>query len=171
MRGIWIILPSMSLKTATTSILGKTSPLKYSFDLVGPDQPNKKPLVTRTFSDSFKEGSYRGCGRQVISKLLFKTVSNFLVPKPNNQWRPVIELSFLNNFIIIFKFKMDTPEKIRASTEKGHWVFSLDRKNPYFHKPIYSKSQKYLRMECLRNLYQFRVLPFGINMAPWFSQE
>ena len=51
----------------------KTSPVKYSFDSVGLD---KKPVVTRTILDSFGEGNYRGCGRQVVSKLLFKTVSS-----------------------------------------------------------------------------------------------
>ena len=66
---------------------------------------------------------------------------------------------------------METPEKIRAPTKKGHWVFSLDQKDPYFHKPFYHKFQKYQGMECLGNFYQFRALPFGIKMTPWLSQE
>ena len=46
----------------------------------------------------------------------------FLVPKPGNRWRPVIDLSSLNKFLAIPKFKMKTPESIRASLRKGEWV-------------------------------------------------
>ena len=41
----------------------------------------------------------------------------FLVPNPGNCWRPVIDLSSLNKFLAIPKFK--TPESIRASLNKG----------------------------------------------------
>ena len=39
----------------------------------------------------------------------------FLVPKPHQRWRPVIDLSRLNTFLHIEKFKMETPESIRTS--------------------------------------------------------
>ena len=31
-------------------------------------------------------------------------------PKPENKWRPVIDLSHLNTFLQVQKFKMETPE-------------------------------------------------------------
>ena len=39
----------------------------------------------------------------------------FLVPKPGNRWRPVIDLSSLNHYLMVSKFKMETPESIRTS--------------------------------------------------------
>ena len=39
----------------------------------------------------------------------------FLVPKPNNKWRPILDLSKLNLFLKVEKFKMETPETIRTS--------------------------------------------------------
>ena len=54
----------------------------------------------------------------------------FLVPKPGNRWRPVIDLSSLNKFLAIPKFKMETPESIRASLRKGEWVTDA-----YLHVP------------------------------------
>ena len=56
----------------------------------------------------------------------------FSVPKPNSQWRPVTDLSLLNNYIKILKFKMDTPQKVRASMKQGRWVFRLYLKDAYF---------------------------------------
>ena len=65
--------------------------------------------------------------------------------KPGNRWRPVIDLSSLNKFLAISKFKMETPESIRASLRKGEWVTSIDLTNAYLHMPIHTQSQKYLR--------------------------
>ena len=39
----------------------------------------------------------------------------FLVPKPNNKWGPILDLSNLNKFLKEEKFKMETPETIRTS--------------------------------------------------------
>ena len=43
----------------------------------------------------------------------------FLVPKPNNKWRPILDLSRLNLFLKADKFKMETPETIRTSLQQG----------------------------------------------------
>ena len=68
----------------------------------------------------------------------------FLVPKPNNRWRPILDLSKLNLFLRVEKFKMETPETIRTSPQQGEWVTSVDFKDAYFHIPIQEQSRKYL---------------------------
>ena len=60
----------------------------------------------------------------------------FLVPKPNNRWRPLLDLSKLNLFLKAEKFKMETPETIRTSLQQGEWVTSIDFKDAYLHIPI-----------------------------------
>ena len=69
----------------------------------------------------------------------------FLVPKPNNKWRPILDLSKVNLFLKVEKFKMETPETIRTSLQQGEWVTSVDFKDAYFHIPIQEQSRKYLR--------------------------
>ena len=88
----------------------------------------------------------------------------FLVPKPNNQWRSVINPGLPNNYVKIPKLKMDTPQKVWAFIRIGRWVFSLDLKDAFFRIPINLASKKFLRMELLGTV-QFRALPFGISMA------
>ena len=80
--------------------------------------------------------------------------------------RPVIDLSTLNKFLAIPKFKMETPESIRASLRKGEWVTSIDLTNAYLHVPIHTQSQKYLRFHFQGITYQFTSLPFGLATAP-----
>ena len=52
-----------------------------------------------------------------------------LVPKPNNRWRPILDLSTLNTFLNTESFKMETPETIRTSLQAGEWVTSIDFKD------------------------------------------
>ena len=90
----------------------------------------------------------------------------FLVPKPENKWRPILDLSNLNFFLKTEKFKMETPETIRTSLQKGEWVTSVDFKDAYFHIPIQERSRKYLRFHIQGQTYQFKALPFGLSTAP-----
>ena len=69
----------------------------------------------------------------------------FLVLKPNNWWRPLLDLSTLNTFLNTESFKMETPETIRTSLQIGEWVTSIDFKDAYIHIPIHSQSKKYMR--------------------------
>ena len=90
----------------------------------------------------------------------------FLVPKPGNRWRPVIDLSSLNKYLEIPRFKMETPESIRASLRKGEWITSIDLTDAYLRIPIHRSSQKFLRFHHRGVTYQFTSLPFGLATAP-----
>ena len=90
----------------------------------------------------------------------------FLVPKSNQRWRPILDLSHLNLFLKPGTFKMETPETIRLSLQKGEWVTSLDFSDAYFHIPISQRSRKYLRFFLGSKAYQFTALPFGLATAP-----
>ena len=86
----------------------------------------------------------------------------FLVPKPKNKWRPILDLSKLNLYL-----KMETPETIRTSLLQGEWVTSIDFKDAYFHIPIQEQSRKYHRFHGQGQTYQFKALPFSLSTAPW----
>ena len=90
----------------------------------------------------------------------------FLVPKPNNKWRPILDLSKLDLFLKAEKFKMETLETIRTSLQQGEWVTSIDFRDTYFHIPIQEQSRKYLRFHVQGQTYQFKALPFGLSTAP-----
>ncbi len=92
--------------------------------------------------------------------------SIFLVPKPNGQVRPVFNLSKINLFIVCPHFKMETARSIQEALLPGEYVISIDLKDAYFHIPIHPKFRRYLRFYFQGVVYQFRVLPFGINIAP-----
>ena len=85
----------------------------------------------------------------------------FLVEKVIRGWRPVIDLSSLNNFVTIMKFRMETV----VSVCRGDWIFPLDLQNAYFQIPDH-RSRLYLRFCFESHVYQFKVLCFGLSTAP-----
>ena len=64
----------------------------------------------------------------------------FVVQKPD-KWRPILDLSNLNQFLKVQKFKMETPETICTSPQQGECVTSIDFKDAYFHIPIQKQSE------------------------------
>jgi len=92
----------------------------------------------------------------------------FVVPKKaKGEWRPILDLSTLNTHIQCPTFKMDTAEKVRQASTRGQWATSLDLVDAYLHMPIAPTFRKYLRFVVGDKVYQYRVLPAGLNLAPW----
>ena len=109
--------------------------------------------------------------KQVVEKVRVQSSLRFynrlfIVPKPNQKWRPILDLSALNRFFKVKTFKMETPESIRLSLQPGEWVTSLNFSDAYFHIPITPSSRKILRFYYQDQTFQFRALPFGLSTAP-----
>ena len=91
----------------------------------------------------------------------------FLVPKKNGKMRPVFDLSALNVYLHVLRFKMLTTRQVTLILSKGDWVASLDLADAYVHIPICPISRKYLRFAYQDVVYEFHSLPFGIATAPY----
>ena len=135
----------------------------------------RSPTVISCYGNSHRNSYLLEALHQLMDKNAVELVHNqtlgffnrlFLVPKPNNKWRPILDLSKLNLFLKVEKFKMETPETIRTSLQSGEWVTSIDFKDAYFHIPIQEQSRKYLRFHVQGQTYQFKALPFGLSTAP-----
>ena len=136
------------------------------------------PLIISEYKALPKDQALANCIQSVklLSKNAIERVENvkslgfysrlFLVPKPHRRWRPVIDLSRLNTFLHVEKFKMETPESIRTSLIPGEWAASIDLSDAYLHIPIHPHSRKYLRFCHRSQVFQFTSLPFGLATAP-----
>ena len=113
------------------------------------------PLIVSEYKALQKDQALADCMQSLLSKNAIERVENvkslvfysrlFLVPKPHQRWRPVIDLSRLNTFLHVEKFKMETPESIRTSLIPVAWVSLIDLLDAYLHIPIHPNSRKYLR--------------------------
>ena len=143
-------------------------PFKAKLDQISSDSvrvqgPSKRPSLGHLYPVSPVKGRYRKGGK---CKSLGFYSRLFLVPKPRQRWGPVIDLSRLNTFLHVEKFKMETPESIRTSLIPGEWVSSIDLSDAYLHIPIHPNSRKYLRFCYKAQVFQFTSLPFGLATAP-----
>ena len=90
----------------------------------------------------------------------------FLVEKASGGWKPVIDLSHLNDFVQLTSFKMETVVSVLLSVREGDFLASLDLKDAYFQIPIHRSSRKLLRFTSVGTVYQFQALCFGLSTAP-----
>ena len=89
----------------------------------------------------------------------------FLVEKASGGWRPVIDLSHLNDFVQLTPFKMETVASVLLSVREGDFLASLDLKDAYFQIPIHGSLRKLLMFMSEGTVYQFRALCFGLSTA------
>ena len=90
----------------------------------------------------------------------------FLVEKATGGWRPVIDLSHLNDFVQLTPFKMETVASVLLSVREGDFLASLYLKDAYLQIPIHGSSRKLLRFMSEGTVYQFKALCFGLSTAP-----
>ena len=90
----------------------------------------------------------------------------FLVQKASGSWRPIIDLSTLNDYITSSHFHMETPQSVLRSIRPGDWMVSLDLQDAYLQVPVHHDSRRYLRFVVAGKSFQFRVLCFGLTTAP-----
>ena len=91
----------------------------------------------------------------------------FTVPKASGGWRPVLDLSTLNTYLVHRHFRMETAGSIRDSIRPGDWAISIDLRDAYFHLLIHEADRKFLRFVWKGQVFQFRAVPFGLAPAPW----
>ena len=165
----WEPLGSSS-NVVTTLREGYTLPFRFRPNLT------RSPNFVSKYVNPQRQSHLLEALYQLVNKNAVEPVANqnslgfynhlFMVPKPNNWWRPVLDLSTLNTFLNTESFKMETPETIRTSLQIGEWVTPIDFKDAYFHIPIHNQSRKYMRFHIQGQSYQFKALPFSLSTAP-----
>ena len=150
----------------------------YVLPFISKPKLARVPLIHSGYNALQKDQALASCIQSVLSKNAIERVENvkslgfysrvFLVPKPHQRQSPVIDLSRLNTFLLVERFKMETPESIRTSLIPGEWVSSIELSDAYLHIPIHPNSRKYLLVRfCHKSqVFQFSSLPFRLATAP-----
>ncbi len=90
----------------------------------------------------------------------------FLVPKRDGGLRPILDLRRLNFSLYKGKFKMLTIKTIMSQVQEGDWFVTIDLKDAYFHIQVVQRHRRFLRFAFGGKAYQYKVLPFGLALAP-----
>ncbi|KAG2393997.1 hypothetical protein C9374_003761 [Naegleria lovaniensis] len=90
-----------------------------------------------------------------------------LVPKKSGEYRQITDLRKVNLGVETDHFKMETLEAVAKFLKKGFWATKIDLAEGYFHIPIHPSSRRLLGFIWKGQIFQYTVLPFGLNQAPW----
>ena len=109
----------------------------------------------------------RGKIRKVLVRqpLFFSRL--FLVPKKGGSLRLIIDLSRLNKFLIVPRFKMESVWDIAVGLIPGLWACTIDLEDAYHSVPVADFFQRFLAFVVDGVVYVFTHLPFGLAVAPW----
>lgn len=88
-------------------------------------------------------------------------------PKPNGKMRLILNLKNLNQYIDTTHFKLEDFRTAIKLISKGDFMAKIDLKDAYLLINIHKDSRKYLRFMWEDITYEFNVLPFGLNTAPY----
>ena len=91
----------------------------------------------------------------------------FIVPKPNNKFRPVINLRYLNEFVQYSHFKQETFATVLDLIQQYDFLTKIDMSDAYFAIPIHPSNWKYLKFSWNSTLYSFVSMCFGLKIAPY----
>lgn len=93
--------------------------------------------------------------------------SYFVIKKPNGKSRFILNLKLLNKCIATEHFKIEDLRTTLKLISRNCFMATLDLKDAYFLIPIHASHKKFLRFRFEDKLYEFNVLPFGLNTAPF----
>ncbi len=84
----------------------------------------------------------------------------FLVPKKDGGLRPIVDLRRSKLSLYKGKFKMLTLKIIMSQ------IVTVDLKDAYFHIQVVRRHRTFLQFAFGGKAYQYKVLPFGLALAP-----
>jgi hypothetical protein len=90
-----------------------------------------------------------------------------VVAKSSGGWRLIVDCRLVNAYLPDVFFRLENLAIIPSVVKKGDFLFSTDLSDAYYHIPIHESSRKYLCIRWRGVVYQYNVLPFGLNIAPW----
>ena len=90
----------------------------------------------------------------------------FVRPKKNGEYRMILNLKALNQYVEYHHFKMDTFETALNLIKPNCFLASVDIRHAYYSVPIDEQYRKFLRFMWKGKIFQYSCLPNGLASAP-----
>ncbi len=166
----WERLPGVSLwvlrtvRSGYTLQFGRNPPRFDGVQLTVVNSVSKASVLQQELSSLLQKGAIEEVPQSDIERGFFSRY--FLVPKRDGGLRPIMDLHRLNLSLYKRKFKMLTMKTIMSQIQGGDWFVTIDLKDAYFHIQVVQRHRKFLRFAFGGKAYQYKVLPFGLALAP-----
>ncbi len=159
-----IVLGSPHDSVRLYSSVWEKSPRFDGVQLTVVNSASKASVLQQELSSLLQKGAIEEIPQSDIERGFFSRY--FLVPKRDGGLRPILDLRRLNFSLYKGKFKMLTMKTIMSQIQGGDWVVTIDLKDAYFHIQVVQRHRRFLRFAFGGKAYQYKVLPFGLALAP-----
>ncbi len=166
----WERLPGVSLwvlrtiRTGYTLKFGKNPPRFDGVHLTVVNSASKASVLQQELSSLLQKGAIEEVPQSEVERGFFSRY--FLIPKRDGGLRPILDLRLLHFSLYKGKFKMLTIKTIMSQVQEGDWFVTIDLKDAYFHIQVVRRHRRFLRFAFGGKAYQYKVLPFGLALAP-----
>ena len=92
--------------------------------------------------------------------------SMFVVPENTGGLKPILNPKHFNYYMHMPSYKMPTIRHVWQFIQHGDYTFSIDLQDAYLHIPIVKHHHHFLWFVWHNVPYQWKVLPFGLSIAP-----
>lgn len=130
-----------------------------------PYQPTYNNVENKVIDEEITKLLQQGVIKETNSHNKFLSTI-FVRPKKNGEYRMILNLKKLNEYIPYKHFKMDTFESALFLISKGTYMASIDLRHAYYSIPIAEKYQRFLCFTWNGKCYSFVCMPNGIAFAP-----
>ncbi len=142
-----------NLNRLHSSVMEK-SPRFDGVHLTVVNSASKASVLQQELSSLLQKGAIEEVPQSEVEQGFFSRY--FLVPK-----RDGLNLSLYKG-----KFKMLTMRTIMSQVQEGDWFVTIDLKDAYFHIQVVQRHRRFLWFAFGGKAYQYKVLPFGLALAP-----
>ncbi len=166
----WKRLPGVSLwvlrtiRSGYTLQFGKESHRFDGVHLTVVNSASKSSVLQQELSSLLQKGAIEEVPQSEVERGFFSRY--FLAPKRDGGLRPILDLRRFNFSLYKGKFKMLTIKTIMSQVQEGDWFVTIDLKDAYFHIQVVRRHRRFLRFAFGGKAYQYKVLPFGLALAP-----
>ncbi len=147
-----------------SSVWEKSPPRFDGVHLTVVNSASKASVLQQELSSLLQKGAIEEIPQSEVERGFFSCY--FLVPKRDGGLRPILDLRRLNFSLYKGKFKMLTIKTIMSQVQEGDWFVTIDLKDAYFHIQVVQRHRRFLRFAFGGKAYQYKVLPFGLALAP-----
>ena len=94
-----------------------------------------------------------------------------VVPKKGGKLRLITNLRALNQNINLRTFRSEDIRLTSEMIQQDDYINTVDLKDCFFHLPVHPSFRDFLGVFFEGKFYRWAVLPFGLNMSPYFCNK
>ena len=131
-----------------------------------PDSTSPKPGINELLSEQIDIMLRQGIIEPAMHSSRSFVSHMFLRPKTDGSYRPILNLSGLNDFTIYRHFKMDHLSSVMRMVPQNSFMASIDITSAYFSLPVKPRDRDLLQLQFKGKRYRYTCLPNGYSPGP-----